>query len=127
MSGTGYIQVHAYTSNAQIPLKDVSVAVTDANGAAIVLGLTNRSGQLDSPVEIQVPELSASQSPNNGILPFTTVNLYAKLTDYEEIIINNLQVFTDTVTLQDLEMIPLSEFPESWIKAETFDTTAQNL
>jgi len=89
--------------------------------------LTNRNGQLDEPVEIQVPDLSASQSPNNGILPFSIVNLYARLEDYEEIIINNLQVFADTVTEQNLELIPLSEFPETWIKAETFDTLVQNL
>ncbi len=127
LSSTGYIQVRAYVSNAQIPLKDVSIAVTDTNGAAIAFRLTNRNGQLDTPLEIQVPDLSASQSPNNGILPFSTVNLFAKLTDYEEIVINHLQVFPNTLTEQDLEMIPLSEFPESWIKSETFNTTVQNL
>ena len=52
LSATGYIQVHAYTSNAQIPLKDVAVAVTDASGAGIALRLTNRSGLLDNPIEI---------------------------------------------------------------------------
>ena len=127
LSDTGYIQVHAYTSNAQIPLKDVSVAITDKEGAAIAYRLTNRSGKLDAPVQIQVPDLSASQSPNSGILPFATVNLYAKLKDFEEIIIDNLQVFADTVTNQNLEMIPLAEYPDHWIKSETFDTPPQNL
>lgn len=89
--------------------------------------LTNRSGLLDTPVEITVPDLSASQSPNTGIIPFATVNLYAKLDDYEEISIENLQVFANTVTDQNLEMIPLAEFPENWIVSETFDTPPQNL
>ena len=44
MSATGYIQVHAYTSNAQIPLQDVAIAITDPSGKAIALRLTNRSG-----------------------------------------------------------------------------------
>lgn len=44
LSAKGYIQVHAYTSYAQIPLKDVAVSVTDVSGAAIALRLTNRSG-----------------------------------------------------------------------------------
>ena len=60
LSATGYIQVHAYTSNAMIPLKDVAVVVTDISGAAIAMRLTNRSGMLDVPVEIAVPDLSAS-------------------------------------------------------------------
>ena len=127
MSAIGYIQVHAYTSFAQIPLKDVAVAITDTDGAAIALRLTNRSGTLDKPVEITVPNLSASQSPNTGVIPFTTVDLYARLENYEEIHIEKLQIFANTVTNQNLEMIPLSELPDKWNQAEVFYTPAQNL
>lgn len=127
MSAKGYLQVHAYTSNAQMPLKDTTVAITDSNGSAIALRLTNRSGQLDTPIEITVPDLSASQTPNTGVTPFTLVNLYAKLENYEEIEANNIQIFPNTVTNQDLEMIPLSELPEYWNQVEIFDTSQQNL
>ena len=127
MSATGYIQVHAYTSYAQIPLKDVAISVTDASGAAIALRLTNRSGFLDEPIPIEVPDLTASQTPNTGIIPYTRVNLYARLSDYEAIEIENLQIFANTTTLQNLEMIPLSELPDSWNKLEIFDTPQQNL
>ena len=127
MSATGYIQVRAYTSNAQIPLKDVAVTVTDTSGAAIAMRLTNRSGTLDQPIAIAVPDLAASQSPNSGIIPFTVVNLYARSQDYEEIIVENIQVFPDTVTDQNLAMIPLSELPQYWNQAEIFNTPAQNL
>lgn len=89
--------------------------------------LTNRSGQLDEPVTIDVPDRSASLSPNTGIIPFTTVNLYARKEDFEEIYIRNLQVFADTVTNQDLELIPLSEFPESFNESERFTVPPQNL
>ena len=127
LSSTGYIQVHAYTSNAQIPLENVAVSITDTNGSAIALRLTNRSGQLDVPVSITVPDLSASQSPNTGLVPYAVVNLYAKLENYEEIEANNVQIFADTVTSQNLEMIPLSELPEYWNQVEIFDTPKQNL
>ena len=127
MPSTGYIQVHAYTSNAQIPLKDVSVAITNPDGEGIALRLTNRSGTLDEPVAITVPDFSASQSPNTGIIPFAVVDLYARLEDYEEITVENLQIFANTVTVQNLEMIPISEFPEKWNQAEIFNTPAQNL
>lgn len=127
LSAIGYIQVHAYTSNAQIPLKDVAVTVSDLNGSGIAMRLTNRSGILDTPIQITVPNRSESQTPQQGSSPFTSVNLYARTTDYEEIDIKNLQVFADTVTVQNLEMIPLAEFPGAWNNAEVFDTATQNL
>ncbi len=127
MSTTGYIQVHAYTSYARFPLEDVAVTITDVDGAAIAMRLTNRSGILDVPVEITVPDTSASQSPNTGIIPFGTVDLYARLENFEEIHIERLQVFPGVITNQNLEMIPLSELPEKWNQAEVFYTTAQNL
>ena len=127
MSTTGYIQVHAYTSYARFPLKDVAITITDTDGAAIAMRLTNRSGTLDAPVAITVPDTSASQSPNTGIIPYGTVDLYARLENFEEIHIERLQVFPGVITNQNLEMIPLSEFPDSWNQAEVFYTTAQIL
>ena len=127
MPETGYIQVLAFISNAQIPLQDVAVAITDTSGSAIALKLTNRSGTFKRPVAISVPDLSASQSPDTGITPYTTVNLYARYDNFEEIFIENLQVFADVITDQNLEMIPLSEFPESWNISESFNTSTQNL
>lgn len=127
MSAKGYIQVRAYTSYAQIPLQYVAITVTDVGGSAIAMRLTNRSGTLDIPIEIDVPDISAGRSPNTGVIPFTAVDLIAHLEDYEQIRIEHLQVFPDTVTTQNLEMIPLSELPNQWSKEEIFDTPAQNL
>lgn len=126
MTATGYITVHAYTSYALLPLKDVAVAVTAPDGTAIAMRLTDRSG-LIKPIEIPVPERSASLTPNSGETPFTAVNLYARLKGYEQIEVKNLQVFADTTTNQNLEMIPLSELPGKWNQAEVFDTPRQNL
>ena len=127
MPAIGYIQVHTYTTNAQIPVVDAAIAITHSDGNALALLLTNQNGMLDEPVELEVPDLSAGQSPNTGILPYSIVNIYARAPDFEEIIIKNLQVFPDTVTNQNLELIPLSEFPETWNQAEIFDTQTQNL
>ena len=127
LSAKGYIQVRAYTSYAQIPLEGVAVSITDSNGEAIALRLTNRDGALDIPVEITVPDFSAGQRPDTDITPFGVVNLYARLKDYEAIEIENLQIFPDRTTTQNLEMIPLSELPDSYNKLEIFPTPPQNL
>lgn len=89
--------------------------------------LTNRNGTLDSPIEITVPDRVESQTPNTGSFPYTDVNLYARLENFETIEIENLQVFAGTLTVQNLAMIPLSEFPDSYNRTEVFNTPPQNL
>ena len=126
MPATGYIQIHAYTSFAQIPLQGVAITVTTDDGTAIAMRLTDRSGRI-APIPLPVPELSASQSPDSGEIPFANVNIHARLQGYEQITAERVQVFADTTTTQDLEMIPLAELPGSWNQTEDFDTPPQNL
>ena len=126
MSATGYIQVRAYESFAQLPLENVAITVTDPDGTAIAVRLTDRNGRID-PIEIPVPERTFSLSPNPGEKPFTNVNLYARLQGYEQIENENLQVFADTTTDQNLQMIPLAELPDRWDRNEIFFTPPQNL
>ena len=128
MSATGYIQVRAYTSTARFPLENVAITVTAADGTAIAMRLTDRNG-LIVPIEVPVPDKSESQEPEPepGEKPFTSVNLYARLKGYEQVEAENLQVFADTTTNQNLEMIPLSEFPGQWDQTEIFNTPPQNL
>lgn len=126
MPDTGYIQVHAYTSRARYPLADVAIAITATDGTVLALRLTDRSGRID-PVAIPVPDRALSQRPDPGEIPFTQVNLFARGTGYEQIEIEQLQVFAGTTTDQDLEMIPLSELPANWDQTEIFDTPPQNL
>lgn len=126
MPATGYIQVHAYTSNARIPLQDVAIAITAEDGTAIAMALTDRNGTI-SPISIPVPQLSESQSPDPPERPYTAVNLYARLRGYEQAEYEQLQVFADTVTDQDIELIPLSELPSSWGQTAIFRTPPQNL
>lgn len=107
-------------------MEKVAVTVTATDGTAIAMRLTDRSGKIE-PIALTVPDKSESQSPDPPEKPFTSVNLHARLRGYEQITVENLQVFADTVTDQDLIMIPLSELPESWNKSELFDTPPQNL
>ena len=126
MPATGYIQVHAYSSFAELPLQDVAISVTTTDGTALAMRLTDRSGRI-VPIEVPTPDLAESQSPGSPDAPFTSVNLHARLRGYEQIQVENLQVFADTVTLQNLEMIPLSELPSAWDQSEDFQTPPQNL
>ena len=109
-----------------MPLKDVAITVTSPDGTVLAMRTTDRSGKI-VPIEIPAPELMESQSPGNPETPFTKVNLRAKLKGYEQITVDDVQIFADTVTLQNLEMIPISELPDRWDQSEIFQTPPQNL
>ncbi len=126
MSATGTIQVRAFTSQAQLPLQDVAVTVTAADGTAIALRLTDRSG-LISPISIPVPDQAESQSPDPEQRPYALVNLYAHRDGFEGVESENIQIFANTHTIQDLNLIPLAQIPGSWNQMVVFDTPPQNL
>jgi hypothetical protein len=126
LPANGYIQVRAYESYAQIPLQDVAISVTASDGTALAMRLTDRNGKI-VPIEVPAPDLAESQTPGSPEAPFTTVTLNAKRKGYEQITVDDVQIFADTVTLQTLEMIPISELPDRWDRAEIFQTPPQNL
>ena len=126
MASTGYLTVHAYTSYAQLPLADVAISITAADGTAIALRVTDRNGQIRR-VEIPVPDKSDSLSPGISNQPFTPINLYARLKGFEQEEYENIQIFADTTTNQNVELIPLSELPEKWNQTAIFNTPPQNL
>ena len=125
MPAIGYIQVRAYTSRAQLPVEDAAVSVVDERGRLLGLRTTNSSG-LTTPIRLEVPDRSMSQSPGSA-KPFVTVNLYARAEGYEQLLVRGVQVFADVTTTQQLQFIPLAELPGSWNQVEIIDTPPQNL
>ena len=104
----------------------MAITVTSTDGTAIAMRLTDRNG-LITPIEIPVPDREESLQPDPAERPYATVNLYARLRGYEQVESENMQVFADTTTFQNLEMIPLAELPNAWNQTVIFDTPPQNL
>ena len=127
MPSIGYLQVRAFVSSARIPLANVAVSVQTPQGTLLAARLTNRSGMLDTPIPIEVPNRSAGLTPDTGVVPFTQVNLFARKEAYEQIGSENVQIFPGVITTQNLPMIPLAEFPDAYDKSEMFNTPPQNL
>lgn len=127
MPAIGYLQIRAYTSYAQLPVVDAAVSVIGKDGAT-ALRMTDRSGQVP-PLAISVPDKSESQQPAPDEQPFGTVNLTIRKPGFEILEASNVQIFADTTTLFNAEMIPLSELPGGGYGGEylEFNTPPQNL
>lgn len=126
MPENGYIRVRAFMSNAQIPLENVAVTICSNDGTAIAMRLTGRSG-LTEPVAIPAPDRKDSEAPEKGGRPFTDLILYAWKSGFEQVKASNVQVFAGVTTIQDLEMVPLSELPDQWDQRVLLNTPPQNL
>lgn len=105
----------------------MAVSVQAPQGTLLAARLANRSGMLDTPIPIEVPNRSAGLTPDTGVVPFTQVNLFARKEAYEQIGSENVQIFPGVITTQNLPMIPLAEFPDAYDKSEIFNTPPQNL
>lgn len=126
ITSTGFLKAHVFTSNAQIPLRNTAIVITAEDGTGIAMRLTDRSGLIRT-IEIPVPAKAASLTPDSDEIPYTIVNLYARKKGYEPIYAEHLQIFAGTTTFQDLEMIPLPEFPDASSQIIIYDTPSQDL
>ena len=123
----GYLVEKAYMSYAQIPLEDVAVVVTSQDGTAIAMRLTGRSG-LTERIPIPAPEKAESLEPEeHGQKPFTNITVCAYKNNFEQIFARNVQIFPDVTTVQNFEMVPLSELPDRWDENVLYNTPPQNL
>ena len=126
MSEQGYITARAYMSNAQIPLENVAVTILSQDGTAIAMRLTGRSG-LTEPVAIPTPDRIDSEAPETNVRPFTDLTVHAWKSGFAQVTARNVQVFSGVTTVQNLEMVPLSELPDRWDENVLYDTPPQNL
>ena len=67
---------------AQIPLENAAIMITAKDGSTIAMRVTNQSGMLNAPIAIDVPDLSAGQTPDTGLIPFSVVDLYVWAQNY---------------------------------------------
>lgn len=126
----GYIVARVYTSRSMIPIKDASVAVLEEiDNRSMLIGYrkTDEVGKT-TPISIQTPDREMSQSPNDTeTFPFTQVNIQIEHPNYYTMYIRNVQVFADTTSVQNAELIPIEAQAEPKNAVETFEVLPQNL
>jgi hypothetical protein len=126
----GTVVARIYTSRAQIPVPGATVAITQKNENSghqtlLAVRVSNENGRI-APVQIPTPAVGAGTAPG-GVVPFAIVNLWVEASGYETLLVENLQVFPGTQTIQELELIPLPEQTAPPSRTEIVHTPPQNL
>ena len=129
MDSTGTLIARVYASRAQIPIPGATVAVTrkGENGRHILMAVrvSDESGNT-APITIQTPSAGQSTAPG-GTEPFVLCDLWAEAPGFELLHAEGIQIFPGTVTVQNLELIPLPEQAPLRSRAEVVQISPQDL
>ena len=129
MPSNGFIRVQTVTSRAELPIQNATVSITgpDPSGTRALLSLqrTDRNG-FTKTVEIPTPALENSLTPD-GQQGWSNVTVTVTHPGYEGIIVDRVQVFPGVTTLQKMILVPLSQQPGEFSKAERYTVPPQDL
>ncbi len=128
MASNGFLRVRVYTSDAQLPVEDATVTVTQpgASGSRLLATrITDESGLIPV-LTIPAPDKGGSQSPGTPG-PYTNVDITVDHPDYERVLIENAQIFPGIISEQNVPLIPIEERPQYWNLTEVFPVTPQEL
>ncbi len=108
---TGYIKTAVVTARGAIPLKGAEVTIYKTiDGATKIFaqGKTDESGDFAN-VALPTPSKELSKHPSeNGVRPYAAYDILVTNPDYIPVKSYNVPVFEDIVSIQLVNMIPLS-------------------
>lgn len=130
MASYGTILTRVFTSNAQLPVAGATVAFTqqsthDGRHTLLAVRITDENGRT-APVQVSTPDLAASEVPGN-VTPFAVCDIWAEAPGYELQLVENVQIFPGTQTLQILPLVPLEEQEDNSLPEAPVIIPPQNL
>ena len=131
MAEKGSLIVFVTTARMAIPIKNAGVSVFEVNSKKL-LGFrrSNEEGKTDV-FEIETPDTDLSLSPQNSENvreePFRVVDVQIDHPMYQSILIEDVQIFPGRESIQNADLIPLSEYENPQDSTSTFPIPPQNL
>ena len=132
MSAQGTLYIRVYTSIAQIPVEGATVVVTERCGEGkrrlLSLQITDQNGTVRG-IRLDTPPAEDSTVPGErqGERPYRRCDIWVEHPGYAMLQVENVQVFPDVETVQEMELIPLGEGENSLEKREKRVVTPGNL
>lgn len=130
MQEIGTLQVRVFTSRAEIPVMGATVLITRPTGRGklelLSLQVTDPSG-LTRPIQVETPPAQDSVRPGDDPRPFASCDVWAEQPGYAMLLVEGVQVFPNVLTIQPMELVPLSEGGSSLANTEVRDIPPQSL
>ncbi|WP_312046174.1 peptidoglycan-binding protein [Anaerotignum sp.] len=105
LGGTGLLRINTFLTNIARPAAGATVTVTDPyDNTVIEEAVTNAWGEIP-PIPLSAPPIEYSMAYDMP-RPFNQYNVRVVLEDYEEAVINNVQIFPETTAVQEVKLTP---------------------
>ncbi|MGL4773636.1 MAG: peptidoglycan-binding protein [Clostridium sp.] len=102
----GFIKVNVSTAREALPIKNAKVVISKEGYRRELI--TNESGQSEI-IEVPAPPKDLSLMPKANLLPYEVYNIDVSAVGYKDYHIKGVQVFDREVSIQQVEMIPMSK------------------
>lgn len=116
--GYGLLKINVFRENVSKPAQNAEVSILDPDsGRVIEQARTDSEGQLP-PVRLTSPPIENSQN-YNGERPFNQYNMRVRLSDFNDAVIDNVQIYPDTTAIQNVSLTPRTQditipYPVLW-------------
>lgn len=108
LGGSGLLKVNTYFRNIGTPVEGATVSIIDPYENTVIQETkTNELGEI-TPVSLSAPPIEYSMDSEMP-RPFNEYNVKVTFPDYNEVNINNVQVYPDSTALQKIELMPIYE------------------
>lgn len=122
----GYIKVKVMTGNGAYPVENATVAIKKSGDEKSFKVLVSDSDGDTEKVAVIAPREILSEQPF-GERPYNTFDIYVSKDRYYTNVYKGVQVFADTVSLQNVYMLPLPEEGGIANEERVFVITPHNL
>jgi len=106
--GKGNLIIQARTADNALPLSGVRVKIMDHQGEVLYNLITDESGETEQ-ISLEAVDKELSLNPDYTGTPYSTYRLEAEKEGFNNLIINDVQIFDGENALQPFALIPMLE------------------
>ncbi|HBA04511.1 MAG TPA: spore cortex-lytic protein, partial [Clostridium sp.] len=109
--GRGFIKVELFTAREVVPVSGGNIFILKSTSVDFDKGhiLTTDSSGITKILEVDTPDIELSKNKDSDQIPYSVYDLYVRAPGYKDAVVEGVQVFSNEVSIQQIEMIPTTK------------------
>ncbi len=109
--GRGFIKVELFTAREVVPVSGGNIFILKSTSVDFDKGhiLTTDSSGITKILEVDTPDIELSKNKDSDQIPYSVYDLNVRAPGYKDAVVEGVQVFSNEVSIQQVEMIPTTK------------------